>query len=86
MFVNNYSRIEVSLKELEELVFYTKERVKLAQKVLKEPTDDNLRKYNHIVEIHGDIRRELGIYPELTEEEKAASAIWKAKKDNIEWE
>lgn len=86
MFVDdNYSRVEVSFEKLCELVSYTKKRRELAKKVLKNPTDDNLREYNYIVEIHGELRRNLGIYPELSEEEKAASNIWRYRKDEIEW-
>lgn len=86
MFVDDSDRqIQVDLKDLIELVEYTNLRVEKANEVLRNPSDDNLRDYNHVVEIHGDIRRRLGIFPKLTEEEKAASAIWKARKDNIEW-
>lgn len=76
---------EVSLERIEELVKYTHKRVEMAEKVLKDPSDDNLRDYNYIVEIHGEMRRDLCIYPKLTEAEIAASAIWKAKKDDIDW-
>lgn len=76
---------EVSLERIEELVKYTHKRVEMAEKVLKDPSDDNLRDYNYIVEIHGEMRRDLCIYPKLTEAEIAASAIWKARKDDIDW-
>ena len=85
MFIEDRREIQVDLKDLVELVEYTNLRVEKEKNVLKNPSDDNLRDYNYIVEIHDDIRRRLGIFPKLTEEEKAASAIWRARKDDIEW-
>jgi hypothetical protein len=76
---------EVSLEKVEELVKYTHKRVEMAEKVLKDPSDENLIEYNHIVEIHGELRRDLCIYPKLTEAEKAASAIWMTRRDDIDW-
>lgn len=77
-------RVSVDLQKIEELVSYTHKRVELAKKVLEDPSDDNLIEYNQIVEVHAYLRADLGIYPKLTEAEKAASAIWKARKNKIE--
>ena len=86
MFLDdNTQEIEISLEELEELVEYTHKRINKAKEVLKNPSDENLLSYNYIVEIHGDIRRRTRIYPKLTEEEIAASAIWKARRDNLQY-
>lgn len=73
----------VDLARIEELVQLTHERVELAKKVLKNPTDENLVEYNHIVEVHGALREDLCIYPKLTKEEEAASTLWKARKNYI---
>ena len=78
-------QVQISLEDLEELVEYTHQRIDKARIVLKNPSDENLISYNRTVEIHGEMRIRLGIYPKLTEEEKAASAIWMARRDDIEW-
>lgn len=86
MFLDDFTKqVQVSLEDLEELVEYTHQRIDKAKIVLKNPSDENLISYNQTVEIHGEMRIRLGIYPKLTEEEKAASAIWMARRDDIEW-
>lgn len=86
MFLDDFTKqVQVSLEDLEELVEYTHQRIDKARIVLKNPSDENLISYNRTVEIHGEMRIRLGIYPKLTEEEKAASAIWMARRDDIEW-
>lgn len=75
--------IEVSLRQLKELVEWTDKRVEMAKKVLSDPSDENLIEYNYVVEVHGAMRRDLEIYPELTEEERAASALWMAQRERI---
>lgn len=86
MFLDDFTKqVQVSLEDLEELVEYTHQRIDKAKIVLKNPSDENLISYNRTVEIHGEMRIRLGIYPKLTEEEKAASAIWMARKNDIKW-
>lgn len=86
MFLDDFTKqVQVSLEDLEELVEYTHQRIDKAKIVLKNPSDENLISYNRTVEIHGEMRIRLGIYPKLTEEEKAASAIWMARRDDIKW-
>ena len=86
MFLDDFTKqVQISLEDLEELVEYTHQRIDKARIVLKNPSDENLISYNQTVEIHGEMRIRLGIYPKLTEEEKAASAIWMARRDDIEW-
>lgn len=86
MFLDDFTKqVQISLEDLEELVEYTHQRIDKARIVLKNPSDENLISYNRTVEIHGEMRIRLGIYPKLTEEEKAASAIWMARRDDIEW-
>ena len=76
-------RITVDLKKLEELIELTHKRVEMAEKVLSDPSDENLIEYNWIAEVQSELRADLGIYPKLTEEEKAASAIWMKKRDEL---
>lgn len=86
MFLDDFTKqVQVSLEDLEELVEYTHQRIDKAKMVLKNPSDENLISYNRTVEIHGEMRIRLGIYPKLTEEEKAASAIWMARRNDIKW-
>lgn len=86
MFLDDFTKqVQVSLEDLEELVEYTHQRIDKAKIVLKNPSDENLISYNRTVEIHGEMRIRLGIYPKLTEEEKAASAIWMARRNDIKW-
>lgn len=75
----------VTLNELKQLTKYTEKRIKKAQEVLKDPSDKNLRAYNHVVEIHDELRKRTGIYPVLTKEEEAASLIWLSRSKDIEW-
>lgn len=77
-------RVSVDLKKLEKLVQYTHKRVEMAERVLKDPSDANLIKYNEAAEVQADLRADLGVYPKLTKEEEAASAIWMARRDEIE--
>ena len=77
-------RVSVDLKKLEKLVKYTHKRVEMAERVLKDPSDENLIKYNEAAEVQADLRADLGIYPKLTTAEEAASAIWMARRDEIE--
>lgn len=74
----------VELKKLEELIELTHKRVEMAERVLKDPSDENLLKYNGVAEVQAYLRADLGIYPKLTAVEEAASAIWMAKKNDIE--
>lgn len=74
----------VDLKKLEELVKFTHKRVEMAERVLKDPSDENLIKYNEVAEVQAYLRADLSIYPKLTAAEEAASAIWLAKKNDIE--
>ena len=74
----------VDLKKLEELIELTHKRVEMAERVLKDPSDENLIKYNEVAEVQAYLRADLSIYPKLTAAEEAASAIWLAKKNDIE--
>ena len=74
----------VDLKKLEELVELTHKRVEMAERVLKDPSDENLIKYNEVAEVQAYLRADLSIYPKLTAAEEAASAIWMAKRSDIE--
>lgn len=74
----------VELKKLEELVELTHKRVEMAERVLKDPSDENLIEYNGVAEVQAYLRADLGIYPKLTTAEEAASAIWMVKRSDIE--
>lgn len=74
----------VDLNKLEELIELTHKRVEMAERVLKDPSDENLIKYNEVAEVQAYLRADLSIYPKLTAAEEAASAIWLAKKNDIE--
>ena len=74
----------VELKKLEELIELTHKRVEMAERVLKDPSDENLLKYNGVAEVQAYLRADLGIYPKLTAAEEAASAIWMVKRSDIE--
>lgn len=77
-------RITVDLKKLEELIELTHKRVEMAEKVLKDPSDENLIEYDEVAEVQADLRADLQIYPKLTAAEEAASAIWLARRNDIE--
>lgn len=73
----------VELKKLEELIELTHKRVEMAERVLKDPSDENLLKYNEVAEVQAYLRADLSIYPKLTAAEEAASAIWMKKRDEL---
>lgn len=68
---------------IEELVELTHKRVEMAERVLKDPSDENLIEYNGVAEVQAYLRADLGIYPKLTAAEEAASAIWMKKRDEL---
>lgn len=75
--------VEVTLESLEDLIERTKDCEKLANKVLENPTDENLLDYNNAIEWQYELKLFLNIYPIASTAEKAASEIWRARKNKL---